>query len=172
MNPSLTMLLTAVLAIAGNAVLTKNANTARQELLTKQQAADAELERTRSQAARLPQLRRDIVTARKALVDLKNRFPAQENLGVLLDDLEMAAARSGLKVSAVNRTVKPSPIPGFNQVDLDVLADGDYPSAVTFLNTARDAERLLNVTEFKSLSGQQTLKVTGYVRQPLPGETK
>lgn len=170
MNQTLLIVGGLLLAVAGNATLTKNKLTERHELELRQQEMRTELERTRSQISQLPQLRQEGVSARGEMVDLKNRFPAQENLGVLLDDLEQAASESGLKVTAINRQVTPSPIPGFNQVNLDLLADGDYPSAVAFLNRARDAARLLNVTQFRSDGKQQSMSVTGYIRQGLPGE--
>lgn len=172
MNQFAIITLSLVIAIAGNATLTKSALEKKQTLESEAAQAQAQLEQAQAQAAKLPQLRQEATAARQEMVELKSKFPASENLGVLVDNLEITANQSGLKVESINRQVSPSPIPGFNQVNLNVLTSGDYPSAVKFMQDAYESERLLNVTTFDSGDGKQTLSITGYVRQPLPGEAQ
>lgn len=172
MNQVAFILLGLVIAIAGNMTLSKSALEKKQTLESEASQAQTQLEQAQAQAAKLPQLRQEVVAARAQMTELKNKFPASENLGILVDDLEATATESGLSVESINRQVSPSSIPGFNQVNLNMLTSGDYPSALKFMQAAYKNERLLNVTSFESGDGKQTLSVTGYIRQPLPGESK
>lgn len=167
MNPTLTLAIAALLAILGNLTLTKSTWQKRETLQAERQTVQAELERTRVQAARLPQLKQDVQLARTELTEIQREFPAQENLGALLQNIQVAGTSHHLKIQTINRQIGPSPIPGFNEVRLNLLAEGSYPATLNFLDWAYGQKRLLNVTALKSTSDRkQTISLTSYVHQP------
>lgn len=166
MNPQILLLLAGTLAIGGNLTLGKNAFAKRQTLQAEHAAARAEYDEYAAKVARLPGLRAQADDARADLLELTRRFPATENLGALIENIQQRATDRGLEIESVTRTVAPSPVPGFDEVQLNLAATGKYPALESFLRWARDEPRFLNVTHITSSSdGTQNVKLTGYVRR-------
>ncbi|ADY27569.1 hypothetical protein Deipr_2452 (plasmid) [Deinococcus proteolyticus MRP] len=159
------LILGLILAIALNLVLTRPALNAQPALKAEQQNVRTEHDSAETKLAEIPQLQTELSQRQQALSELEKSFPAHEEIGILIQTLQQAADQNRIAISEITRTTQPSPIPGFNEVQLGLTTTGSFPDLYTFLDWAHDQKRLLNVTNINSNSGtNHQINVTGYTR--------
>lgn len=169
MNRTLMLLLGLALAAGLNATLTRGGLARQADLKAQAQGVHQQYLTAESKIRELPTLRTRVRDLETQAAEAQRKFPAEENLGVLIARLQEAAAQDHLTVSTINRATQPSRLPGFTEVQLQVALKGSYPDLMALLDWTQEERRVLAITALNSANAREhRLNVTGYTRNPSP----
>ncbi|OGC68702.1 hypothetical protein A2415_01985 [candidate division WWE3 bacterium RIFOXYC1_FULL_39_7] len=97
---------------------------------------------------------KSVVDENSLLVD--RALPSEERVPALLDQVDSIASSSGLEVTKLSYTFGEIPAEerssSYNVVLVSLGAEGSYGQMVTFMKTAEEAARLINVANFRFAS--------------------